>query len=77
MKVSESLEDFAEASYDLHEIAPKLDPQGFVKHILKVDYLKLDVLLRTLTQESLVRLLVVVAIMSSVLMSMIMYSVHG
>ena len=28
MKVSESLEDFAEASYDLFEIAPKLDPQG-------------------------------------------------
>ena len=28
MKVSESLEDFAEASYYLYEIAPKLDPQG-------------------------------------------------
>ena len=28
MNVSESFDDFAEASYDLYEIAPKLDPQG-------------------------------------------------
>ena len=28
MNVKESFDDFAEASYDLYEIAPKLDPQG-------------------------------------------------
>jgi hypothetical protein len=28
MKVEESYDDFAEASYALHEVAPKLDPQG-------------------------------------------------
>ncbi len=28
MQVSESFDDFAEASYDLYEIAPRLDPQG-------------------------------------------------
>jgi len=28
MNVTESFDDFAEASYDLYEIAPKLDPQG-------------------------------------------------
>jgi len=28
MKVEESYDDFAEASYHLHEVAPKLDPQG-------------------------------------------------
>jgi hypothetical protein len=28
MQVEESFEDFAEASYDVFEIAPKLDPQG-------------------------------------------------
>ena len=28
MQVQESFEDFAEASYAVHEIAPKLDPQG-------------------------------------------------
>ena len=28
MNVTESFDDFAEASYDLYEVAPKLDPQG-------------------------------------------------
>jgi hypothetical protein len=28
MQVQETFEDFAEASYDLYEVAPKLDPQG-------------------------------------------------
>ena len=28
MQVEESYDDFAEASYHLHEVAPKLDPQG-------------------------------------------------
>ncbi|AET72760.1 hypothetical protein SXCG_00130 [Synechococcus phage S-CAM8] len=28
MKVEESYDDFAEASYHLHEVAPRLDPQG-------------------------------------------------
>ena len=28
MNVKESFDDFAEASYDLYEVAPKLDPQG-------------------------------------------------
>ena len=28
MQVEESFDDFAEASYDVYEIAPKLDPQG-------------------------------------------------
>ena len=28
MQVEESFDDFAEASFNLHEIAPKLDPQG-------------------------------------------------
>ena len=28
MQVEESYDDFAEASYSLHEVAPKLDPQG-------------------------------------------------
>ena len=28
MKVEESFDDFAEASYDVYEVAPKLDPQG-------------------------------------------------
>ena len=41
MNVTESFDDFAEASYDLYEVAPKLDPQGlreayFEKELLAV-----------------------------------------
>ena len=46
MQVQESFEDFAEASYAVHEIVPKLDLKVCVKHILMVVCLRLELLLR-------------------------------
>ena len=77
MQVQETFEDFAEASYHVYEIAPRLDPQGLREAYFDGNLFEVGCFIENVNTGLLVKLLVVAAIMSSILMSMIMYIAHG